>query len=71
MTFPVPPAADDDFGPVCADGYPEHDWKPGDIGCRRCNADLADWNGPKDYSDDDFAERDLWAEADDQRDWTK
>lgn len=22
----------------------DHNWKPGDIECRRCNADLSSWN---------------------------
>jgi hypothetical protein len=22
----------------------DHDWKPGDYECRRCHADLSDWN---------------------------
>jgi hypothetical protein len=33
---------------VCVDGdgneHPEHDWKPGDFECRRCGADLSEWN---------------------------
>jgi hypothetical protein len=32
----------------CADGYPEHDWTPGDSECRRCGADLAEWSEPLD-----------------------
>jgi hypothetical protein len=22
----------------------DHDWKPGDLECRRCDTDLSDWN---------------------------
>ena len=28
----------------CDDVYPEHDWTPGDLECRRCGADLSTWN---------------------------
>jgi hypothetical protein len=32
----------------CVDGdgteWPEHDWTPGDAECRRCGADLNEWN---------------------------
>lgn len=35
---------DEEDGAVCADEYPEHDWEPGDLECRRCGADLSDWN---------------------------
>lgn len=27
----------------CAEDYPEHDWRPGDLECRRCGADLSEW----------------------------
>jgi hypothetical protein len=31
---------------VDSDGveWPEHDWTPGDAECRRCGADLNEWN---------------------------
>jgi len=39
---------DPDDEDVCVDGdgneYPEHDWTPGDLECRRCQADLSEWN---------------------------
>jgi hypothetical protein len=37
---------------ACVDGFglvwPEHDWTPGDTECRRCQADLSQWNDPDD-----------------------
>lgn len=40
---------DEDIGPEdCVDGtgevYAEHLWKPGDVECPRCGADLSSWN---------------------------
>lgn len=28
----------------CVPPYPEHDWTPGDLECRRCGADLSAWD---------------------------
>lgn len=32
----------------CTYPYPEHEWTPGDIECRRCGADLAEWSEDSD-----------------------
>jgi hypothetical protein len=34
----------------CEWPYPEHEWQSGDLQCRRCGADLSEWN-----EDDDEA----------------
>lgn len=36
-------ADEDDYDDSCVDDYPEHQWNPGDLECRRCGADLSEW----------------------------
>ena len=31
----------------------DHEWRPGDIECRRCGADLGTWNEQEETSEDD------------------
>lgn len=38
------PAVEPEDWEGCAYPYPEHDWTPGDLECRRCGADLSQWN---------------------------
>lgn len=42
----VPPEQEPDDGSWegCTYPYPDHDWMPGDLECRRCQADLSEWN---------------------------
>lgn len=44
MNDQIPPRDDCEPEEPCVDGYPEHDWEPGDPDCRRCGADLSEWN---------------------------
>jgi hypothetical protein len=44
---------EDDDGSVCTNGYPDHDWRPGDIECGRCGADLSMWNEEDEDENDD------------------
>jgi hypothetical protein len=38
----IEPDLDDDEE-ICGETY-DHTWKPGDVECRECYADLSDWN---------------------------
>lgn len=33
----------------CDIDHPEHEWKPGDLECRRCGADLSEWDESEEY----------------------